>query len=65
MTVGYDMERLRVALEAVDSAAAALARHKLPDWLQHRLAHIRSEGRSLLGTLRRPEPANQEKGEAR
>lgn len=47
MTLGYDLERLVVALEAVGSAADALYRHDLPDWLAHRLALIRSEAESL------------------
>ena len=59
MTVGYDIERLKVALEAVEGSAAALARHKMPDWLQHRLGHIRGEVRSLkellVGNIERKE----------
>ena len=51
MTIGYEMERLKVALEAVESAAATLARRDLPDWMQHRLAHIRAEARSLAETI--------------
>ena len=47
MTLAYEIERLRVALEAVESAAATLARRDLPDWMQHRLAHIRAEAQSL------------------
>ena len=52
MTAAYDAERLRVALEAVESAAADLARHDLPDWMQHRVAHIRAEARSLAELLK-------------
>lgn len=51
MTPAYDAELLRVALEAVESAAADLARHDLPDWMQHRIAHIRAEAKSLAQQL--------------
>ena len=47
MTIGYEMERLKVALEAVESAAATLARRDLPDWMHHRLEHIRAEAKSM------------------
>jgi len=47
VTLGYDLERLVVALESVGSAVDALYRHDLPDWLAHRLALIRSEAESL------------------
>ena len=47
MTLGYDMERLVVALERTAAAVDALYRHDLPDWLAHRLALIRSEAESL------------------
>ena len=52
MTIGYEMERLKVALEAVESAAATLARRDLPDWMQHRVAHIRGEAKSLVELLK-------------
>lgn len=52
MTPGYDTEMLRVALDRVVSAADALARHELPDWLQHRVAHIRGEAKSLVELLK-------------
>ena len=51
MTLAYEIERLRVALEAIESAAANLARHDLPDWMQHRIAHIRAEAKSLAEQL--------------
>lgn len=47
MTHGYDLETLVVALEKVEGAAQSLFRHELPDWLSHRLAHIRVEAHSL------------------
>lgn len=47
MTLGYDTERLVVALKSVGSAADALYRHDLPDWFTHRLALICSEAESL------------------
>lgn len=47
MTYGYDLETLVVALENVEGAAKAFYRHELPDWLAHRVAHIRGEAHSL------------------
>ena len=47
MTYGYDLEMMVVALEDVEDAAQALYRHELPDWLAHRLSHIRAEAQSL------------------
>lgn len=51
MIIGYEIERLKVALEAVEGAASTLARRELPDWLQHRLALIRAEVHSLWDML--------------
>ena len=51
MTLAYELERLRVALEAVETAAATLARRELPEWMVVRLAHIRDEGRSMRECL--------------
>lgn len=47
MTLGYDCEQVVVALEKVEGAAQSLFRHELPDWLSHRVAHIRAEAHSL------------------
>jgi hypothetical protein len=47
VTLGYDLERMVVALERTAAAVDALYRHDLPDWLAHRLALIRSEAESL------------------
>lgn len=59
MTVGYDMERLMVALEGVVKASdAPLRKHaaELEEWQSHRIAHVRDEARSLLEDLRGGEP---------
>ena len=48
MTPGYDLERLRAACEDATRAAAALSRHKLHDWLTHRIAHLRGELQDFL-----------------
>lgn len=47
MIYRYDLETLAVALENVEGAVKELFRHELPDWLSHRLAHIRAEAHSL------------------
>ena len=47
MTYGYDLEKMLVALENVEGAVQELFRHELPDWLAHRVAHIRAEAHSL------------------
>ena len=47
MTYRFDLERMVVALEKVEGAAQELFRHELPDWLLHRVAHIRAEAYSL------------------
>ena len=36
-----------VECERLELAANAAMRHELPDWLAHRLAHIRAEAHSL------------------
>ena len=51
MTFGYDLERLVVALEAVDVAAGMLFRHELTEWLAYRLLHIRADVRSLKAII--------------
>lgn len=51
MTPGYDLERLRVACEDASRAAAEFARHKLPDWLAHRVQHLRGELESFTKTI--------------
>jgi len=47
MIYRYDLETLVVALENVEGAVQELFRHELPDWLAHRVAHIRAEAHSL------------------
>ena len=59
MTLGYEIERLRVALEGVGKSADALLRThaaELEEWQMHRIAHIRDEARLLLEDLRGGEP---------
>lgn len=52
MTYWYDLELLVVALEQVENAAKELAsRHRLEDWLSHRLSHIRAEARSFRDVI--------------
>lgn len=51
MIYEYDLELMVVALENVENTAQELFRHGLPDWLSHRLAHIRAEARSLRDVI--------------
>ena len=56
MTIGYDLECIVVALEKVEKSVAAVFRHGfLPDWLVHRLVHIRDEAKSLKEEMERNE----------
>ena len=48
MTKAYDLERLRVACQDAYTSATALAQHDLPDWLAHRVQHLRGELRGFL-----------------
>lgn len=43
MTKAYDLERLRVACQDAYASAAEFAQHDLPDWLAHRVQHLRGE----------------------
>lgn len=47
MTVAYGIELVAVECERLEFAATEAMRHELPDWLSHRLAHIRGEAHSL------------------
>lgn len=51
MTLHYDTEMLRVALEAAERAATALSTYQLPDWMRHRLTHIIGECVSMRDAL--------------
>lgn len=62
MTYGYDLERLVVALEDVENAAQSLFRHELPDWLSHRVAHIRGEVHSLREEIEKTKGSEDGKG---
>ena len=55
MTLRYDMERLRAALEAAERAAGEVCAHQLPDWLRTRLAHIMCESMALRMGMDREE----------
>ena len=58
MTLAYDTERMRIALATVADAAYALLRThaaKLAEWEVQRLAHIRTEARSLLKEMKEGE----------
>lgn len=56
MTIGYDLERMVVALEDVETSVAAVFRHGwLPDWLVHRLSAIRAEAKSLKDEMEKNE----------
>ena len=48
MTKAYDLERLRVACQDAYTSATALAQHDLPDWLAHRVQHLRGELNGFL-----------------
>ena len=47
MTLHYDVEMLRIALDRVVSAADEMLAHEQSDWLCHRLEHIMGECQSL------------------
>ena len=51
MTIAYDIELLRVALDRTIAAANAMLAHDLPDWMCHRLTHIIGECHSLKCVL--------------
>ena len=58
MTLAYDAERMRIALATVADAADALLRThaaNLAEWEVQRLAHIRTEARSLLAEMKEGE----------
>ena len=48
MTAAYDRGLVAVECEQLALVANAAMRHELPDWLSHRLAHIRAEAQSLM-----------------
>lgn len=51
MTLAYDIELLRVALERTIAAAGDVHAHNPPDWMRHRLTHIIGECLSLHAAL--------------
>lgn len=54
MTYGYDLERLVVALETVESVAREIVNnHDLDDWLVFRLGLISGEVNSLKQIIRK------------
>lgn len=54
MTYGYDLERLVVALETVESVAREIVNnHDLDDWLAFRLGLISGEVNSLKQIIRK------------
>ena len=52
MTLHYDTEMLRVALERTMKAAGDVYAHDIPDWLCHRLTHIIGECVSMRDALK-------------
>ena len=59
MTYGYDLERLVVALETVESVAREIVNnHDLDDWLVFRLGLISGEVNSLKQIIRKLEGSN-------
>ena len=51
MTLAYNTEMMRIALDNAQTAAQALLCHDIPEWLAYRLAHIRGEAASLRAAL--------------
>lgn len=52
MTLAYDIELLRVALERTIAAAGDVHAHNPPDWMRHRLTHIIGECLSMCDALK-------------
>lgn len=52
MTLSYDVEMLRIALERTMKAAGDVYAHNPPDWLCHRLTHIIGECVSMQDALK-------------
>lgn len=51
MTLSYDVEMLRIALERTMIAAGDVHAHNPPDWMRHRLTHIIGECQSMRDAL--------------
>lgn len=51
MTLSYDIEMLRVALERTIAAANAMMKHEHLGWLLYRLVSIRDECESMRDAL--------------
>lgn len=51
MTLHYDTEMLRVALERTMKAAGDVHAHNPPDWMRYRLTHIIGECVSMRDAL--------------
>lgn len=51
MTLSYDIEMLRIALERTIAAAGEVHAHNPPDWMRHRLTHIIGECMSMHDAL--------------
>lgn len=51
MIAAYDIERVAVACEQMLVAIDAAEKHKLADWLSHRLTVVRSECRGLKDAI--------------
>ena len=51
MTLKYDLEHLKQLCAEIQTAAAALSGHNIPDWLHHRLAHLIDEVSSLCAVM--------------
>ena len=48
MTLGYDLERVRVLCAALIDACATFAKHEnIPDWLAHRVCHLSCEAQGF------------------
>jgi hypothetical protein len=52
MTLAYDTELLRVALERTIAAAGDVHAHNPPEWMRHRLTHIIGECLSMCDALK-------------
>lgn len=51
MTLAYDTEMLRVAIDRTMKAAGDVYAHNPPDWMCHRLTHIIGECQSLRDAM--------------
>lgn len=65
MTKEYDMEALRVALDAAEAALREAARHEQPEWMHGRMAHLRAEVRGFRAVAWPPDEAPEKKEAAK